>query len=258
MNLESIVTYGKNLGKKATREIVKDITTSTALLIVASPIQAVNDTLVLEYLGKTLDAANINYMNMMAMTNESSINAKFGVALITYCGIGWGYRNLREVSKKLFGITEKTKEKVQWLHDWIYTTLYSSGVLAGGYIYSHEDNWWKIGTALAISAATQTIRGPMIGYSVDCYQDMLGFKECKRKTYPKKVKNMSKKGKSIVAAGVLAASLGLMTAWYNIIPASWSNPNRLEEEKQQIQQLERTQPVSSQLTFEYSINSNNT
>ncbi len=236
MDMENL----KNAGKRVAKGVAKDITTSTALLIVASPIQAVNDTVILEYLGKALDAGGINYIKMMAMTNESSINAKFGVAAITYCGIGWAYRNLRQVSKKSFGINDKTKERIHWLHDWIYTTAFSSGVLAGGYIYSQESNWWKIGTALAISAATQTIRGPLIGYSVDCYQDMLGFRECERTTYPKSVKKMGRKGKLAVAAGAVALSIGLMGILYNSTPFEWSNPKRLEE-RQQIQQLEKSQ-----------------
>lgn len=225
MSLETI----KSAGKKLTRAVAKNVTDSTALLLVASPIQAVADTFILEGIGKTLDALNINYMNMMSMTNENSINAKFGVAGITYLGAGWLYGRLRQVSRKAFGITDKTKERTQWLHDWIYTTAFSSGVLAGGYIYSQENDWWKIGSALAISAITQTVRGPLIGYSIDCYEDLLGFRECNRVTYPQTIKHSNRKIKVGVAILGIAASIALMAGLYSLTPKEWSDPNRSVE-----------------------------
>ncbi len=249
MKFKRLIERGKDLLKKTSRFIARDITTSTALLIVASPFQAINDTYVLEYLGKAF-----NSDNMMAMTNESSIYAKFGVAAITYCGAGWGYRKGREVYRRLLGISDKTNEVIQGVNDWIYTAAYSSSVLIGGYLYSHESDWWKIGTALTISAASQSIRGPLIGYSVDCFQDMFGFKECNRTTYPSVVKRMGRKGKAVVAAGAVAASIGLMALLYNLTPSEWSNPNRLQERKQNIQQLEKTKH-SQQLGRTYSIQS---
>ena len=97
---------------------------------------------------------------------------------------------------------------------------------------------------MTISAATQTIRGPLIGYSVDCYQDMLGFRECNRITYPEIVKNMGRKGKLSVAAGAIAASIGLMGLLYSLTPSEWNNPNRLKDRKH-IEQIEKTQNLQS-------------
>ena len=83
----------------------------------------------------------------------------------------------------------------------------------------------------------------MIGYSVDCFQDMFGFKKCERTTYPNAVKKMGRKGKLAVAAVAVAASIGLMGLLYSLTPSEWSNPNRLQERKQHIQQLEKGKPL---------------
>jgi len=223
-------------GRKLIRETAKSVCDSTALLAIASPIQAFADTVLLENIGKASDALGITFWNMSnltAMTNERSFNGKIGVAAITYCGIGWAYGRLRQVSRKAFGINDKSKEYIQGIHDWVFTALYSSGVLIGGYTYANEHDWQKIGFALGLSAATQIVRGPLIGYAVDCYEDLLGFKECGRVTYPQAIKNLGKKAKLGVAALGVAASVGLIATIYSLTPSDWSNnPNRLAERKQ--------------------------
>jgi hypothetical protein len=222
----------KYIGNKVKNALYKNLSDSTALLIVASPIQAAVDTFGLEYLGRATEKLGMDFIQLSAMSDENSINAKIGVATLTYCGIGWAYGTSRDISRKIFKINQESKEKIQWLHDWIYTAAFSSTVLGTAYALAGESDTTKIATALVISAATQTVRGPLIGYSTDCFRDMLKIKECKRTTYPDLVKQSTSKTKKLIAAGTVAASLGIMSLIYAATPNSWSNPTPEETQSQ--------------------------
>lgn len=259
MSLESIINSGFNIGKRTLRksaeftkwfvanpkesfpwlgkEVAKDITKSTALLVVATPFQVAIDTVLFELVGKGLDLTGVNkYVEMMAMTNSGSIDAKYNVALLTYFGIGFAYANLREVSRRYFGAADPKNERAINRHDLWYTAAFSTMTLGLGYAIKRKANAWQIGLALAINFVTQRKRGPWIGYSIDCFKDLLGFEECKRTTYPQRIKSLKKPFKVAVAAGVVAASLALTAGMYKLTPSYWSNPQRLEEKRQQWEQ----------------------
>ncbi|MBS3078833.1 hypothetical protein J4218_01810 [Candidatus Pacearchaeota archaeon] len=258
MGLESIVDKKENFGKRALNTVVdlgkrlikrapRDCLNSTSLLIVATPVQAINDTFIMEGVGRVMDRYHCNPIDLMAMTDQASIQGKVGVAALTYLFAGPLYQICRQASERKLGITQRSSEWIQGAHDFVFTALYSSSVLLGGYTWGYyktgEWNSWAVGIALGISSVSQVLRGPLIGYSVDCGLDIFGYRECVRKTYPEKVKNMSKRGKIATYATAVAASLALTAGIYGLTPASWNNPHRLEERKQQqqIQQLERTQ-----------------
>lgn len=240
MSLESIISSGVSLGKRLAKRAPRDCLNSTSLLIVATPVQAFNDTFGMElwgiYIAETPNA-------IIAMTDQASIQGKVGVAALTYAFAGPLYQICRGASERKLGITQKTWEPIQWIHDFIFTALYSSSVILGGYGYGYavtgEFDTKSVGLALGISCISQIIRGPLIGYSVDTGLDMWEYKECVRKTYPSKIKNMSKRGKLTTYFTAVAASLALTAGIYGLTPSSWSNPQRLQERKQEIQELEK-------------------
>jgi len=236
----------KKIGNKLKNGFYKNLSDSTALLIIASPIQTAVDTFGLEYLGRATNKLGADFIQLSAMSDENSIKAKIGVATLTYCGIGWLYGTSRDISRKVFKITQESKERIQWLHDWIYTAAFSSTVLGTAYIAGGENDTAKIATALTISAATQTIRGPLIGYSTDCFRDIFGFKECTRTTYPNLIKKMNSKSKKLVAAGAIATSLGLMSLIYTATPNNWQNRNSTSPQTPTQSQIDTSQQIELQ------------
>lgn len=232
-NVKNITLYDVlDFGNKVGKQIDDAICVSTAIVVVSSPIQALADTAIAEAIGRgcyNLDIHFLNLNNLLSMTDGNSIGAKFGMAKLMYGGLGWAYGKLRDKSRKVFGLGDKSKESLQGLHDFIFTLTYSSSMLVGSYMLGGEHDWTKIGTALFIAGITQPVRGPYIGRFTDYYRDLLGLKECNRSTYPEKIKNLGRTAKLGVAALGVAASVGLMAAIYGLTPTEWNNSNRLAE-----------------------------
>ncbi|MFH1501189.1 MAG: hypothetical protein ABIE22_04565 [archaeon] len=185
----------KDLKKGLTYHLVD----STAILAAIAPIWAVFDT-------------------SIGMEDEVSIMAKVNSALITYAGSGWLYGKLRDVSKRHFDITDKTKERIQGLHDFLYNATYS-GILTGlVYTASREPDIKKIGAAMAFAVGTAIVRGPIAGYSIDVGRDLAGLEECDRRLYPKIVKRRTPKLKLAIAASLIVSSLGMQALTYCLTP----------------------------------------
>lgn len=256
MGLEELVVPEKSFGRRALDKIVdlgkrwikrapRDCLNSTSLLLVATPVQAINDTFGMELWGYMAEAPNA----VISMTNQASIQGKVGVAALTYAFAGPLFQICRDASKGKLGMTQKTNEIVQGIYDFAFTALYSSTVILGGYGYSYamtgEFDKKSVGLALLISGISQVWRGPMIGMSIDMGQDIFGYRECDRLLYPNKVKNMSKKNKLRVYATAVVASLALTAGVYFSTPESWSNPQRLLERKEAVAQYQSEQKTNS-------------
>jgi len=228
MNFESI----KAIRQKTIKELALSFVSTTGILVASSPIQVVADTAINELVGKGADLLNITALHLnelAAMTNAKSIGGKCGMALLMYGGFGLLYDKVRNASREYFGLSNpkdmKTELRLQ-RHDFWLTMAYSSAMLIGGYHIFGEHDWGKIACATIVSGMTQPIRGPLVGFAMDCYKDFFGFKDCNRPTYPQAIKNLSKKAKAGVAVLGVAASIGLMAGMYSLTPAEWSNPHR--------------------------------
>ncbi len=228
IRLEKISTTGKLVRRKLALSFVS----TTGILVASSPIQVVADTAINEFFGRTADMLNLTFLKMnevAAMTDEKSWGGKLGMALLMYGGFGLIYDVLRDKSRNYFGLANpqdmKTERRLQ-KHDFWLTLAYSSAMLIGGYHIFGEHDWGKIICATIVSGLTQPIRGPLVGFAMDCYKDFFDFKECNRPTYPDFIKNLSKKAKAGVAVLGVAASLGLIYGLYSLTPSEWDNPNR--------------------------------
>lgn len=237
----------KGIGRKCRKELATSFVTTTAILVASNPIQVAADTFINEYLGLVADAANFTWLglnNLMAMTDGKSWGGKQGMALMMYGGFGLAYSKLRAKSIKYFGIPpprklngpddrhtpEEIRDEVRLAkHDFWLTAAYSSAMLVAGYHIFGEHNWTKIACATITSCLTQPVRGPLVGYMMDVFKDLIGLQECHRPTYPQSVRRLGRLPKFGVALAGVAASLALMAGEYHLTPSEWDNPHRLAE-----------------------------
>jgi hypothetical protein len=162
---------------------------------------------------------------LAGMSDQLSINARLFAAGLTYLGgMGYVFAKGRDVYRKFLNITDKSKEKVQTLHDGIYTGLFNS--VAAPLIYfacgSRDVKEIAIGTGCAIGLGV--VNGPLLGYSVDVFRDLTGLGNCERKTYPNFVKKQPSKIKKAIAAGLVAGSLAITSGIYSLIPDKEQTP----------------------------------
>ena len=87
------------------KELKYHFTDSTSLSALMSPIYAAVDVFI------------------AGMSDEISIKAKVIGTGFGYLGLGYAIMRGNDLSRKVFGITKETKEKVRWIHDTAYLTV---------------------------------------------------------------------------------------------------------------------------------------
>jgi hypothetical protein len=183
------------------RENLKEhLVVTTALLTECTPIYSAFETLV------------------AGMSDTVSINARLFVTKLSYLGLGWAFTKGRSISRDYFSITEQTKEKIQSLHDAAYATTFN--MVLGPAIYyacgARDTKEIAVGTLCAMGIAT--INGAPAGYAIDISKDLTGLEPCERKYYPNFIKKQSPNIKKTIAAGLVAASIGLSSLIYSLTP----------------------------------------
>ncbi|MDP2908271.1 MAG: hypothetical protein Q8N77_00520 [Nanoarchaeota archaeon] len=191
--------------KRAAEKLKYHIIDSTACLAEASPVFSAFE------------------VGVAGLSDATSINARLLAAGMFYAGFGYLFTKGRDLSRKIFGITDKTKEKIQHAHDAAYagilTLVTSPPIYAVSQAIAGEDIDL---TKIAIGTATATLLGAAnggpVGYAVDVFRDLSGIKECNRTSYPSFLKKQSSKVKKGILAGMIAASIGLMGLVYSLTP----------------------------------------
>lgn len=153
------------------------------------------------------------------MSDELSINARLFAVGLTYFGcMGYAFAKGRDLYRKFLNITGETKEKVQALHDSLYTGLFNS--VAAPLIYfacgSRDVKEIAIGTGCGVGLGL--VNGAPMGYAIDVFRDLTGLGNCERKTYPNFIKKQSPKIKKAIAVGLVAASLAVTSGIYSLVP----------------------------------------
>ncbi len=195
---------------------------STALLAESTPILAAFET------------------GLAGMSDEISMNARLLGAGLTYFGLGYSYTKGRDLSKKLFKIKDATKEKMQILHDSLYTGAFSLGVSPLIYLASGARDFKEIAIGTASAVALGLVNGAPVAYSVDLFRDLTGLKNCERPSYPNLLKNLKSKTKKGLAALVLAGSLGLTAGVYSLTSNEETNYNdNIQVTSSEVNKLER-------------------
>lgn len=185
----------------ATPEKLKyHLSDSTAMIAEATPVFAAFET------------------GIAGMSDGASLNARIIGTLFFYGGMGLAYGKGRDAWRKLFKITDKTKEKVQYAHDIAYTSAFNIAVGPVIYLISGVRNIEEIVIGTACAAVFGAINGGPLGYAVDAFRDLSGVKPCERTSYPDMIRKQSSKVKKGIIAGAVATMIGLTAMVYSFMP----------------------------------------
>ena len=175
---------------------VKHIADSTALLVPATPVFAAQE------------------IFLAGMSTEVSLKSKLIIAGVTYLGGGAVVSLGRDLFKKLFGINSKSSEKAQNTNDLIYFAALNipSNLLL--YYLSGERDGWKLAAGTLLSSGLAALLGPVVGYTMDAYNDIFGIKTCERQGYTRYIKNRRPFTKVGLAALSVTASVAFTYGIY--------------------------------------------
>src|SRR3989344_3576605 len=158
-------------------------------------------------------------VGIAGMPKEASENARMFAAKLAFCGAGWVYGKGRNLGRKLFHITDYSSEKAQAVYDMAYAAAFNLALSIPVYRFICDVKDWKqiaIGTGCA--ATFGAVNGGPLGYAIGAFRDMVGLEECNRKSYPDLIKQRSPLVKKGIAAGLVAALLGLTGLIYSFAP----------------------------------------
>ncbi|MEM4331354.1 MAG: L-alanine exporter AlaE, partial [Candidatus Anstonellales archaeon] len=136
---------------------------------------------------------------------KTSLNSRILGTFITFIGFGTIFSKGRDMWRKIFRVNQKTNEKIQAFHDFIYAGILNLVTMPPTYALSQymaneELDMKKILTASVIAAIVSGLNGPFVGYAIDIYRDLSNIKECERTFYKKlKINNKSVKKIGIYA-----------------------------------------------------------
>lgn len=210
------------MGKKTLRELKFHLADSTATLALTTPIFTLLETVVMDVFGEP-------------MTDLESVISKLAAIGVVYGGAGWVYGRGRDLSHKIFNITQKTKESIQTVHDTLYTAAYSAIMSAPIYSLSmalssaalnESFSLKKLGIGVAGAALIGAATGFFRGYIVDSYRDLVGLEPCERITYPDLIKRQRPGVKKGLAVLLPVVTLGLHIGAYNLTPSSFVDDTR--------------------------------
>mgnify|MGYP001577193077 CR=1 FL=1 len=111
----------------------------------------------------------------LGTSNDTSIGTRIDVALFSLLGAGIGFVKGRQASRNLFKVTPMSREKIQALHDFLYTAAFNMAFAPPLYMLNGAD----AGTAYAggaIAAGMSLITGPINGYAIDAAGDLTGIR----------------------------------------------------------------------------------
>lgn len=199
----------RDLGRKTLEYGKKHIVDTTALLSSTNPFYGL--------LEKTV----------YGMSNETSINARVNIAKMSYLGLGLIFAKGRDLSRKLFNISDKTKESTQTVHDGLYSSAFNAALGPILYTLSGSQDWKEITVATLGNIVLSFPTGIVAGYAIDAARDLTGIEESIR--IPKSVRNINPNLKKTIVAVLVGASLGLMALIYSFTPDKITSQNSIQQ-----------------------------
>jgi len=181
---------------KMKESLAKHLVDSTAVATVSNTVMAPLETLV------------------CGMPNEVSANARMLGTALTFAGLGTVYTKGRDLSKRVFKITEKTSEKVKAIHDTLYSVGYLMAITPAFYYASGSRDLKEIAAGTIATAAVGLLAGSPTGYAIDAYRDLTGIQESER--LPDCIKKQDSKVKKGLVALITAGSVAAITALYSL------------------------------------------
>jgi hypothetical protein len=148
------------------------------------------------------------------MSVAVSLNARLIAACLTYFGgTGYIYARGRDVSRRVFKIGDKTREKIQHFHDSAYLGVFNLIIAPPLYFVSGAREIREIAIGTATAVAFGLVNGGAMGYFVDAFRDLSGLKECNRTSYPELIRKQNaavKKGILLLVTLVAVGITGLI------------------------------------------------
>ena len=157
-------------------------------------------------------------VGMAGMSDDVSINARLIGAAITYGGICSVLTKGRDAWRKLFKVSDTTKERIQMFHDTAYLAAFNLVAAPTIYYASGSRALKEIAIGTACSIAFGSINGTPLGYAIDTFRDLTGIKECERSSYPKLLKRQDTRTKKSLAALLTAGTIVLTAGIYSLTP----------------------------------------
>jgi hypothetical protein len=182
--------------KNISRGLVNHVVDSTAIVTAINPVMSIVE--------KTVNG----------MSNDISINARILGTAITYGGLGSVYSKGRDLSRKLFGITASSTEKVKGVHDHLFSLAYSTVITPPFYYAAGSRDLKEIAIGTVTTMGIALAMGGAMGYSIDAFRDLTGIEESER--LPDLVKNQNSYVKKGLAALLTMGSVGTMAAIYSL------------------------------------------
>ncbi len=192
--IEEHLTEKKVTGSKTGTALRQHLTDATAIIAESTPLFAGFETFV------------------AGMANPVSLNARLLAVGLAFGGLGYVYGKGRDLTRKTFKITDKSKESVQQFCDAGYALAFNVLLSPPVYLISGSRNFKEIALGTACAGVMGLINGGPIGYVIDTFRDMSGLKKSER--IPNWIKDKSPAVKKGLAALTLALSLGLTAGVY--------------------------------------------
>lgn len=155
-----------------------------------SKVEKIRNTLALHFVDSTAILAESTPVlaffetRIAGMSNQVSINARVLAAGLTYfAGTGYIYARGRDLSKRVFGVTDQTRERLQAIHDAAYLGAFNLVIAPLIYLASGARDIREIAVGTAAAIAFGLVNGGPMGYAVDVFRDLTGLKECRRLSY---------------------------------------------------------------------------
>ncbi len=177
-------------------------------------------------------------VGVAGMSDSTSIKARLLAVGISYLGMGRAFTKGRDLSRKFFDITQESKEKVQYIHDIGYTAAFNLAICPLMYYIAGARDMKEIAIGTLTATSFSAVNGGFLGYSVDIGRDLTGLEECTRQSYPKFIKKQKKSVKKMIAAGLVAASIGAMAGIYSLTPNE-NNQNPSQTLEQQVSNIQK-------------------
>lgn len=179
-------------------------------------------------------------VGIAGMSDATSMNARMLATGIAYIGVGYLFGKGRDLSRKLFKITDQTKERIQHIHDIGYTAAFNLAISPLMYVISQTlagegIDLTKIAIGTAAATAFGAVNGSPMGYTVDVFRDLSGVRECNRPSYPNFLKRQNSKVKKGILIGLIGLSIGAMGLIYSLTPnaerktAYQEKPTKIEQ-----------------------------
>ncbi|KKR01798.1 MAG: hypothetical protein UT26_C0032G0007 [Microgenomates group bacterium GW2011_GWC1_39_12] len=182
--------------KKGREAINNHLVDSTAILTESTPLFAAFETLA------------------VGMSPEVSMNTRMIAAGSAYAGLGYIYGKGRDISRRLFRVTDKTSERYQHLHDSLYSGAFNLVLAPTIYFFAGEKDISKIAVGTACAIGLGSVNGGPIGYSIDLFRDLTGIKKSER--IPKILRRQNSKVKKSLVALLVGGAIATTTGIYGL------------------------------------------